>query len=167
MSDYPKTLPVPMALVYYQSGIRVITRAGDKSSESNSGVGESIALPKGFECKPLVTVQAYGADRVDVGPCWCFDWEADQGRGVWVTYDPSLHKVPKLIDESESLPDADPSDHVAHLESPAEEYESESTCAPYVDETPDCDHEDCECDEPSDDAADADLDDDDGEEIAG
>lgn len=152
MSDYPKSLPVPNALLYYGAGIRVICSANDKSVESNSGVGDGISIPKGFECKPLVTVQAYGADNKDVGPCWCFDYEADQGRGVWVLYDENLHKIP-----SKPLPDAEPSCQ-DYLKSERAMFESESLAdAPNANDPP-C-RDDSECDEPS---SDADDEDDDG-----
>ncbi len=102
MSDYPTKLPIPHALLSYNAVITTLCRAGDKVHKQTSGVGAFISVPEGMEIAPQVTVQAYDLGQRKNGPCWLWDQEADQNRGVWVVYDENIHEVPS------SLPVAEP-----------------------------------------------------------
>ena len=95
MSDYETKLPVPHAVLGYKGLIEVGAAVGTTEVVSSGPVGPYINVPSTLPGKPRVTVQAMDAQGNPNGPCFCFDYEADQGRGVWVTFDPKMHKVPE------------------------------------------------------------------------
>lgn len=114
MSDYLTELPVPHAVMGFNGLIEVGTAVGTTETKSSGPVGKYIKIPSTLPGKPRVTVQAKDAKGDDNGPCFCFDYEADQGRGVWVMFDPEIHKVPEcaVVEDEECDEDCDCHDEV-------------------------------------------------------
>jgi hypothetical protein len=79
--------------------IEVGAAVGTTEMKSSGPVGKYIKVPSTLPGKPRVTVQARDAKGDVNGPCFCFDYEADQGRGVWVMFDPDIHKVPPVDED--------------------------------------------------------------------
>ncbi len=141
MSDYATKLPVPYAVLGYRGLIEVGAAVGMTEVKSYGPVGALINVPNTLPGRPRVTVQAKDAKGDDNGPCFCFDYDADQGRGVWVMFDPEIHKVPKVI---AALSDPEPEDvpkgrSLDMSASSAVDY-SQSADAP----KDDCDDDDCD-----------------------
>lgn len=95
MSDYLTELPVPHAVMGFNGLIEVGASVGTTDMKSSGPVGKYIKVPSTLPGRPRVTVQAKDAKGEDNGPCFCFDYDADQGRGVWVMFDPEIHRVPE------------------------------------------------------------------------
>lgn len=145
MSDYPTKLPVPHALLSYNATIATIAKAGDKSKRMTGPVEQYITVPEGLPCKPLVLVQAFDLAGRENGPCWKWDYDADQGRGIWVVYDERIHEVPQV---NAVLPDAEPVRPALDLSAKSAVELDQSADAPESDDPP-VESDDDECDEPS------------------
>ncbi len=94
MSDYRTELPVPHVVLGFNGLINVVASVGETEVGWCGGVGKCIKIPTTLPGEPRVTLQAMTSNGKPNGPCLCFDYEADQGRGVWVTFDEKIHKVP-------------------------------------------------------------------------
>lgn len=94
-----KSLPVPHVLFHYIGIVETVFEWDDKRIKSKGPVDRT-RVP---ECPvpPRVKVQALDNGNRPNGPAWVWDWEADDGNGVWVVFDPERHEIPK----SRALPD--------------------------------------------------------------
>ncbi len=115
MSDYRTELPVPHVVLGFNGLITVVASVGETEVEWCGGVGKCIKIPTTLPGEPRVTLQAMTSNGKPNGPCLCFDYEADQGRGVWVTFDEKIHKVPAcaVVEDCEvtaTLSDPEPED---------------------------------------------------------
>lgn len=95
-------LPSVPFLTDFRGRIKVWVKDGNKPYEQNLANGP-IVVRKDIESKPLVIVQPFNNDGSPASYPFCFDYEADNGRGVWVHYDPERHVEPAApVDEESS-----------------------------------------------------------------
>ena len=145
MSDYETKLPVPHAVLGFNGLIEVGTAVGTTDVKSSGPVGKYIKVSSTLPGKPRVTVQAKDAKGDNNGPCFCFDYDADQGRGVWVIFDEDIHKVPEIeVNAALSDPEDVPKGHSLDMSASSSVSYDQSADAPKdgCDDDEDCDGKD-------------------------
>lgn len=98
MPNDPMIIPAPPVLCDHRAHVKVAIMFNEQVLQMSMPVGP-VHVPA-CPVRPLVIMQARSLSNEPVGPTWMFDFEADKGRGVWVTFDSTIHDVP----QSEATP---------------------------------------------------------------